>query len=95
MWCYLKHINSILGGVVRVISSLPNAQIPSVKLNSNSQFVKKIVCKAVDSNTDHNEGSIDIVTSHSNICCVTNANNRLIPGVLVYIMEGVIPLIKV
>ena len=95
MWCYLEHINIVLSGIIRVMNSLTNAQVASVKLISNSQLRKKIVCKKVDAATDCNEGSKDIVTSHSNILYVTNANGELIPGVLVYIMEGALPLIKV
>ena len=95
MWCYLEHINIVLGGIVRVMSSLTSEQAGSVKLISNSQLRKKIICKKIDTDTDHNEGSKDIIISHSNIPYVTNANGELIPGVLVYIMEGALPLIKV
>ena len=78
-----------------MMSSLPNALIPSVRLSSNSKLRKRTLRKKADIDITRNEGSIDIVTSLSNIPYATNANGELIPGVLVYIMEGVMPLIKV
>ena len=92
MWCFLEHINILLNGVVRVISNLPEGQAVFVKLNNNAQLRKRAIEKVDD---DNNKGYEKIVTSHLNIPYVTNANGELIPGVLVYIMEGVLPLIKV
>ena len=92
MWRYLEHINILLNGIVRVTSNLPKAQVAIMKLNSSSQL-RRTICKKVD--IDNTESEKMTVTSHSNIPYVTNANGELIPGVLIYIMEGVLPLIKV
>ena len=80
---------------MRVMSSLTSAQATSVKLISNSQLRKKIISKKINTDTDHNEGSKDKVISHSSIPYVTNVNGELIPGILIYIMQGALPLIKV
>lgn len=83
MWGYLEHINTLLNGIVRVMSNLPKAQVATMKLNSSSQL-RRTICR-----------SEKMVTSHSNVPYVTNANGELIPGVLIYIMEGALPMIKV
>ena len=85
MWRYLEHINTLLNGIVRVTSDLPKAQIATMKLYSSSQLRR----------TNRNTESEKMITSHSNVPYVTNANGELIPGVLIYIMEGALPMIKV
>ena len=94
MWRYLEHINVLLNGIVRVFSNLPRAQVSSVQLNSNSQLRRRTI-KQRGIDTDHSQEYEKIVTTHCNLPYVTNANGELLPGVLVYIMEGVLPLIKV
>ena len=74
-----------------MMSNLPKAQVASMKLNSNTQLRRRTVRKKVDIDNYDTE----MITAHSNIPYVTNANGELIPGVLVYVMEGVLPLIKV
>lgn len=96
MWRYLEHINILLNGIVRVMSDLPKAQVESMKVNNNSQLRRRII-RRIDSDTDpeFTKEYKQTLTLHSNIPYVTNANGELIPGVLIYIMEGVLPLIKV
>lgn len=90
MWGYLEHINTLLRGIVRVMSNLPKAQVLSVKVNNNTELRRRTVRKT-DIAAEHEK----IVTSHCNIPYVTNVNGELIPGLLVYVMEGILPLIKV
>ena len=65
-----------------------------MKLASNRQLRRRTT-KGVHIDGDRDKEYGRVVTSHANIPYVTNANGELIPGVLQYIMEGVLPLIKV
>ena len=94
MWHYLEHINIVLNGVIRVLSNLPKAQVASMKLASNPQLRRRTM-KAVHIDGGHSKEIGKVVTSHSNIPYVTNSSGEMIPGVLQYVMEGVLPLIKV
>jgi len=94
MWCYLEHANILLNGIVRVMSNLPKAQVAHMKLNNDSQLRRRTI-RRIDTDTEFTKEHEQIVISHSNIPYVTNANGELIPGVLIYIMEGILPLIKV
>ena len=94
MWRYLEHINIVLNGIIRILSNLSKTQVASMKLASNQQLRRRAT-KRVHIDGDHGKEYGKVVTSHANIPYVTNANGELIPGVLQYIMEGVLPLIKV
>lgn len=91
MWGYLEHINSLLDGIIRILSNLPKAQVAFMKLTSNSQLRRRT--RKIGGGAQHDKGNV--VTTHFNVPYVTNTNGELIPGVLEYVMEGVLPLIKV
>ena len=79
MWKYLEHINITLNGVVRVMRTLSRSEVVSLTLRKNACFV----------------GQKKIVSSHCSIPFVTNQDGEIDPGVLLYVLEGVLPLLKV
>ena len=86
MWKYLEHINIILNGVVQVMRDLPRSEVVYLA-SSNNLGISRGVKNAIEQQK--------IMTSHRSIPFVTNQDGELDPGVLVYVLEGILPLIKV
>ena len=95
MWQYLKDINILLNEIVRVTSNLPKAQVAQAMKMSCSSQLRRTIGRKVAAGAGYSTESDKMIISHSNAPCVTNANGELIPGVLMYIMEGALPMIKV
>jgi len=70
----------MLEGVVLVIRDLPRSEVVSL---INPHIVKSV------------KGHKKTMTAHHSVEFVTNQDGELIPDVLIYVFEGVLPLIKV
>jgi len=70
----------MLEGVVLVIRDLPRSEVISL---INPHIVKSV------------KGRKKTMTLHHNVEFVTNQDGELIPDVLIYVFEGVLPLLKV
>ena len=90
MWSYLEQISDVLNGTVRALRCLKDDNEKRVVQQSlTSEFVK------LSSSKDHLGSRITAKTTAVDIPHVTNKNGEIIPGLLVYIMEGVLPLLEV
>ena len=92
---YLENVNILLNEIVRVTSNLPKAQVALMKMSCSYQLRRRTISRKVAADAGYNTESEKMIISHSNAPCVTNANDKLIPGVLIYVMEGALPMIKV
>lgn len=84
MWSYLEHISLLLEGVTRALQDLPSDQVFETKHRLTTQSLRLKhghVAKAI--------------TAAQNIPFVTDEKGEVTPGVLLYIMEGVLPMLKV
>ena len=86
MWKYLEHVNIMLNGVVQVIMDLPRSEVVPLILSNNPH-----ICRRVKSLTGHKNAK----TSQYNVPFVTNQDGELNSNVLIYVLEGIVPLIKV
>jgi len=87
MWSYLEHTSDVLNGIVRALQCLKddNEKL-AVQRSLTSEFVKL---------SDQPGSRVAAKTTAIDISYVTNKNGEIIPGLLVYIMEGVLPLLQV
>ena len=88
MWSYLEHTNLILEGVVKALNNLPPNEIPLAKSSLTSRSLR----------ISQNKQSIrrtKTISTTRNIPYVTDKDGNLIPGLLLYLMDGVIPVLKV
>ncbi|XP_065910466.1 inositol 1,4,5-trisphosphate-gated calcium channel ITPR1-like [Dysidea avara] len=85
MWKYLEHVNIMLNGVVQVIMDLPRSEVVPLILSNNPH-----ICRRVKSLTGHKNAK----TSQYNVPFVTNQDGELNSNVLIYVLEGIVPLIK-
>lgn len=87
MWSYLEHTSLILEGVVKALRNLPSPEVASAKSSLTSRSVRM----------RHNKQLIRrrTRTMCTELLYVTDKDGGLIPGLLVYLMEGVIPMLKV
>ena len=85
MWSYLEHTNLILEGVVKALNNLPPNEIPLAKssLTSRSLRISQSIRRT------------KTISTTRNIPYVTDKDGKLIPGLLLYLMDGVIPVLKV
>ena len=89
MWCYLEHISLILKGVVKALNNLPPSEIQSAKFSLTAKSVRMFRNK---------RGIIKrskTMSTARNILYVTDKDGELIPGLLLYLMDGVMPMLKV
>ena len=89
MWCYLEHTSLILEGVVMALNNLPPSEVPSVKHNLTSKSVR------ISRNKQGIRRRTKTMSTARNILYVTDKDGELIPGLLLYLMEGVMPMLKV
>ena len=82
---YLEKVHIMLDGVVKVIKDLKRSEVTSLILSNNGHISRR-----EKSTIEHN-----CMTSHCNIPFVTNQDGELMPDVLIYVFEGVLPLIQV
>ena len=84
MWTFLEHISLLLEGVIRALKGLSRDQVLEAKNQLTTQTLRI------------KHGSITkAVTAAQNIPIVTDEKGEIIPGILLYIMEGVLPMLKV
>ena len=84
MWTFLEHISLLLEGVIRALKGLSRDQVLEAKNQLTTQTLRI------------KHGSITkAVTGAQNIPFVTDEKGEIIPGILLYIMEGVLPMLKV
>ena len=89
VWGYLEHVSLLLEGVVKALINLPSSQVKSAKenLTSRATIIRR-----------DNQGFRQRAKTMSNqkdIPFVTNTEGELIPGLLIYLMEGILPMLKV
>lgn len=79
----------VLEGVVKALNNLPSSQIPSAKSNLMSRSVR--TCR----NKQGIRKRTKTMCTARNILYVTDKDGELIPGLLLYLMEGILPMLKV
>ena len=89
MWRFLEHISLLLNGVVKALINLPNSEIASAKKNLTSRSSrmyrdKKGIRKRTKT-----------MSAQQNIPFVTGKDGELVPGLLIYLMEGILPMLTV
>jgi len=81
-----------LDGIVRAIKGLPDSEAAAARSSLTSRSVKLKRRKDGQSGTRKRVGTMSAVT---NVPYVTNKEGELVPGLLIYLMEGVVPMLKV
>ena len=90
IWTYLEHITDLLNGTVSALKCIKDdTEIAKVNISLTIDFHKLSVYN------DDTEYKVIARTTAINIPHVTNQNGEVLPGLLIYIMEGVLPLLKV
>ena len=89
MWDYLEHISVLLDGVVNALVNLPSNQIASARENLTSRST------VIRRDPQGFRQRAKTMSNQKDIPFVTNKDGELIPGLLIYIMEGVLPMLKV
>ena len=89
MWSYLEHVSLLLEGIVKALDHLPKSELPAAKSNLTSRSVR--VCR----NKQGIRRRTKTMSTVKNIVFVTDKSGELIPGLLIYLMEGVMPMLKV
>ena len=93
MWIFLEQANVLVEGLVKALVNLPedDSKRASAKRNlacrsmRRSQHKQRITEKATANSTASN-----ILLDH-----VSDENDEFIPGLLTYLMEGLLPMLKV
>jgi len=88
----LEHIRILLDGIVRAIKGLPEDQAAAARSSLTARSVKLKRRRDGQSGTRKRVGTMSAVT---NVPYVTNKEGQLVPGLLIYVMEGIIPMLKV
>ena len=84
MWSYLEHVSLLLKGVTRTLQDLPPDQAFEAKHRLTTQSLRL------------KHGRIaKAITAAQNIPFVTDEKGEITPGILLYLMEGVLPMLKV
>ena len=82
MWRYLEHVSLLLEGVTRLLRHLSPDKVLEAKQQLTTKSLK--------------HGHIDkTMTTTQNIPFVTNEKGEIAPGILLYVTEGVLPILKV
>ena len=89
MWRFLEQTNLLVDGLVKALVNLPESKIASTK--------RILTCQSMRLN-QHDQGIRKTATAKptaSNILHVIDENGEIIPGILTYLMEGILPMFKV
>ena len=89
MWCYLEHTSLILEGVVKALNNLPPSEVQSAKFSLTAKSVR------MSRNKRGIRRRTKTMSTARNILYVTDKDGELIPGLLLYLMDGVMPMLKV
>ena len=84
MWSYLEHVSLLLEGVTRILQDLPPDKVFETKQQLNTESLKP----------KHGNIAKPITTTHY-IPFVTNEKGEITPGILLYVTEGILPMLKV
>ena len=84
MWSYLEHVSLLLEGVTKTLQDLPLDQAFEAKHRLTTQSLR----------LKHGRRTKAIIAAQ-NILFVTDDKGEIIPGILLYLMEGVLPMLKV
>jgi len=84
MWSYLEHVSLLLEGVTKTLQDLPLDQAFEAKHQLTTQSLR----------LKHGRIAKAIIAAQ-NIPFVTDDKGEIIPGILLYLMEGVLPMLKV
>jgi len=84
MWNYLEHVSLLLEGVARTLQDLSPDQAFEAKQQLTIQSFR----------LKHGH-TAKIITAAPSLPFVTDEKGEITPGVLLYIMEGVLPMLKV
>ena len=84
MWSYLENVSLLLEGVTRILQGLPPDKVFEAKQQLNTESLKP----------KHGNIAKPITTTH-NIPFVTNEKGEIAPGILLYVTEGILPMLKV
>ena len=89
LWDYLEHVSLLLDGVVKALVNLPSSQIASARenLTSRSTIIRR--------DPQGFRQRAKTMSNQKNIPFVTSKDGELIPGLLIYLMEGILPMLKV
>lgn len=92
VWAFLEHIRILLDGIVRAIKGLPASQASSARSSLLARSVKLKRRRDELQETRKRVGTMSAVT---NVPYVTDKEGQLVPGLLIYVMEGIVPMLKV
>ena len=86
MWSYLEHVSLLLKGVTETLMELnllPNKVVEAKQL---------LTCQSLELKIGY---TVKAITTTHYIQYVTNEERQVLPGILVYVTEGVLPMLKV
>ena len=89
IWSFLEHISLLLDGVVKALMGLPSSQLASAKHNLTSRSTR------IDRNKQGIRRRTKTMSNQKDIPYVTGTDGELFPGLLLYLMEGILPMLKV
>ena len=89
IWDFLEHISMLLDGVIQALINLPKSEIASAKENLTSRSSR------IYRDKRGTRKRAKTMSAQKNIPYVTGKDGELIPGLLIYLMEGILPLLKV
>ena len=83
MWSYLKHVGLLLEGVAKTLKALNDLSL------NHMVEAKRLLTTQLYGHTMNT-----ITTTHC-IPFVTNEKREIAPGILLYVTEGILPMLKV
>lgn len=89
MWRYLEHTSLLLDGTYKALSNLDKSQIPLARQNLTSRSIR------IRRDKEGKRRKISTTSNAKNIPYVTSKDGELPPGLLPYIMEGILPMLEV
>ena len=84
MWSYLEHVSLLLKGVTETLKELND--LPP------NQAKQLLTCQSLELKHGH---TAKVITTTHYIQYVTNEEREVLPGILLYVTEGVLPMLKV
>ena len=84
MWSYLEHVSLLLEAVTRILQHLSHDKMLEAK--------QHLTTKSLKQKPGHTDKAF---TTTLNIPFVTNEKGEILPGILLYVTEGVLPMLKV
>ena len=87
MWKYLKDVSLLLKGVTETLEELNNL-LP----NQVVEAKQLLTCQSLELKYGY---TVKAITTTHYIQYVTNEEREILPGILLYVTEGVLPMLKV